>query len=346
MRTSRTAILLAGAGLAASGCDYTHDIVDPGSYGVMTTEAGRSATPVVSGAAGNPAPPASNTAQSMLPATAPPATSATPAPKMMPALAAGAGAPAMTGAPDACDMSGKWLLALHTVTDGLGNLQYSHDYIYYELEQQADAVTVKKSLFCSSSTVGGGTFAVTVDYAPATQAALLKNVKDAGRKGTSMSVAGGCKIHFAKQYRVLGATLPYYLDPATTLPSSDDIAANGKPGWEDWDSDGQPGVTGICSGTVNGKIFIASRQWNVLSGTVPNLNSVIKLAVDWDVEPNVMAFDGSPFLGSSAVRAADSTLHFAQLARLSNDQVAADDATTCKNLVALAPMLTPEAAGM
>lgn len=328
MKTSRAAFLL-----AASACDYTHDVVDPGSYGVMTAEAGRNATPAVSGAGGAMAAPASNPAQSTLPATAAAASSATPAPRM--AAAAGA-----------CDLSGKWLLALHTVTDGLGNLQYTHEYIYYEIEQAAEALTVKKSLFCSSSTAGGGTFAVTVDYTPATQAALLKNVKETGRTGTSMSVAGGCKIQFAKQYRVLGATLPYYLDPATTLPSANDMAASGKPGWEDWDADGRPGVTGNCSGTVNGKIFVASRQWNVLSGTVPNVSSVIELGVDWDMEPNVMAFDGSPFLGSSAVRAAGASLHFAQLARLSNEQVAADDATTCKNLVALAPTLTPEAAGM
>ena len=62
--------------------------------------------------------------------------------------------------------------------------------------------------------------------------------------------------------------------------------------------------------------------------------------------PNVMAFDGSPFLGSSAVRAADASLHFAQLARLQDDQATGDDAAICKSLRTLAPMLTPEAAGL
>jgi hypothetical protein len=243
-------------------------------------------------------------------------------------------------------MSGPWLFTMHKTTDGLGNLQYVHTYLYYEIQQQGDSFTVKKSLVCGLDVIGGGAFAVTVSYAGA-QAGIMKNVvSHNGRTGTSVMAAGGCKIDFAKQYTVMGATLPYYLDPSTTLPSAQDMAASGKPGWEDWDGDGNPGITGVLTGTITGKIFTAAREWGTMSGSVPNLASAFKLPLNWDQEPNVMAYDGSPFLTSTAVRAADASLHFVQFARLQPNQAMGDDAALCKGLVALAPMLTPEAAGM
>lgn len=250
-----------------------------------------------------------------------------------------------TGSGGACDLTGHWLQTTHKVTDGLGNLQYSHNYFYYQIEQQGDAFSVKRSLHCGTETVGGGSFAITVDFSGA-QPGLMKNVSHNGRKGTSVKGASGCTINLDKQYMVFGATLPHYLDPSTTLPSAEEQAMDGKPGWEDWDGDGNPGITGVCSGTVTGKIFTAPREWGVLSGSVPDVSSLFKLSMSWDTEPNVMSFDGSPFLGASAVRAADNTLHFAQFARLKDDQVTGDDAALCKRLVMLAPMLTPEAAGM
>jgi hypothetical protein len=45
------------------------------------------------------------------------------------------GEPATPSGP--CDMSGRWLSTVHYVTDALGQLQYAHAYIYYELAQQA-----------------------------------------------------------------------------------------------------------------------------------------------------------------------------------------------------------------
>jgi hypothetical protein len=251
-----------------------------------------------------------------------------------------------TGASSArCDMTGRWLQTVHKVTDGLGNLQTSHNYFYYEVSQQGDAFTVDKSLFCFADTVGGGDFAVSVDFSGAFEG-LRTHVTHTGRKGTITEAADGCMVQLDKLYTVFGATLPYYLDPGTTLPSAEEPAANGQPGWEDWDNDGQPGVTAVLSGTVTGKIFTASREWTSLSGTVPDVSALLKLPLSWDAEPNVMAYDGSPLLGSTAVRAADATLHFVQMARLSAEQAVGDDATLCKQLVELAPSLTPEAAGM
>lgn len=248
------------------------------------------------------------------------------------------------GAP--CDLTGRWLLTMHKVTEALGNQQTGHTYVYYELKQQGDVVTVEKGVMCGLDALSEGSFAVTVDFSAAWPG-IRKNVQLAGRKGSSVVTASGCQVDFAKEYSVLGATTPHYLDPATALPTAEEMAAAGRPGWEDWDGDGQPGITGTCAGTVTGKIFSAVREWSSLSGVVADVRSHFTLPLSWDSEPNIMAFDGSPFLGSSAVRAADAALHFAQLARLQpNEAVGGDDATICSAVIALAPALTPEAAGM
>jgi hypothetical protein len=266
-------------------------------------------------------------------------------PLTSPPSAAGSAAPPPVDKPpaSACDLTGRWLLTLHKTTDSLGNLQTAHTFLYYEIEQQADALTVGKSLFCGSDVIGGGAFAVVGDFSGA-QPGQMRHVSHSGRKGSSAEVGSGCQIDFAKQYQVVGATVPYYLDPATVLPNADQKAVDGMPGWEDWDEDGNPGITGVLSGTVSGKIFTASREWTSWSGSAPDVAKSIRLPLEWDAEPNVMAYDGSPLLGSSAVRSADPNLHFVQLARLQDDQAIGEDAAICAGVRMLAPTLTPEAA--
>jgi hypothetical protein len=244
-----------------------------------------------------------------------------------------------------CDMTGKWLVTVHKTTDGLGNLQAVHDYYYYELTQQADAFRVTRSLKCGADAIGGGSFAITIDFTAAL-AGIITRVSHDGRTGRSASVDGGCQVDFDRQYTVVGATLPYYLDPATALPSAEQMAAGDTPGWEDWDENGQPGITGVCEGAVTGKIFAAGRDWSAFSGLVPETGPLIKLSVEWDQEPNVMAVEGSPFLHTEAVRAADASLHFVELARLTDDMTDAEDLALCRRLVELAPTLTPDAAGL
>ncbi|HEX2678073.1 MAG TPA: hypothetical protein VHM19_15570, partial [Polyangiales bacterium] len=76
-------------------------------------------------------------------------------------------------------------------------------------------------------------------------------------------------------------------------------------------------------------------------------SSVLKLAQQWGEETNILAYDGSPLLETQAVRAADASLHFAQLVRLADGEATgADDLATCAAVRKLAPMLTPEAAGI
>lgn len=354
MRASKTGPLTAIVVLAcASACDYTQDYVAPSCYG-DTPQAGQRAVAANSGnlpTEANPSKPASSKPMTGAAAGA----TAAPGMALPPADSGGSDKPAEpmprssagsnTSATSTCDLTGQWLLTLHKVTDGLGNLQYVHDYFFYELEQQGDSVTVKKSLKCGADVIGGGAFAITVDYTGA-QAGVMKHVSHNGRSGTSVSGTDGCEIEFAEHYAVEGATIPHYLDPSNPLPSVDQMATGGTPGWEDWDEDGNPGITGVCEGTVNGKIFTAAREWTTYAGTVPDTSSLIKLSLEWDQEPNVMAFEGSPFLGSTAVRAADASLHFVELARLSSEQTSGDDRAVCQRLVELAPTLTAAAAGM
>jgi hypothetical protein len=143
--------------------------------------------------------------------------------------------------------------------------------------------------------------------------------------------------------RLKGATIPYYDDPNNPLPTLEEQASGSTPGWEDWDEDGQPGITAEISGGVMGRIFFAIRAWYVLSGTVADTSHVLKLAVDWDQEMSLLGYEGSELLTSQGARAADATLHFAQLARLAPMQVAGDDESICEAVRELAPSLTPEA---
>lgn len=249
------------------------------------------------------------------------------------------------GAAGKCDLSGRWLSTVHKVTDALGQLQYVHTYDYYEIEQQGPAFIVSKGLRCGDDGRGTGLFAATVDFS-ATWEAVRQRVSYAGRRGTSVEVAGGCEVALEPWYMVLGATLPHYLDPSIPLPSADEAATGASPGWEDWDEDGNPGITGQVSGAVSGEVYVAPRSWTSASGIVADVGTTFSLPLEWDQEPNVMAVDGSSLLSSSAARAADPELHFVDFARLEPGLATGDDAALCRELVELAPSLTPRAAGL
>jgi hypothetical protein len=45
-----------------------------------------------------------------------------------------------------CDLSGRWLSTVRTVTDALGQQQIARSYVYYEIAQQGDAFTVSKGI--------------------------------------------------------------------------------------------------------------------------------------------------------------------------------------------------------
>lgn len=253
--------------------------------------------------------------------------------------AAGSGEPSQP-----CDMSGRWLVTVHYVTDALGALQYCHTFNYFEIKQTAEAFTITKGLNCGDEGEGGGDLAASINFS-GSWPSVAKHVSHAGRTGTSKVASGGCQVDVSKFYTVRGATFDYYKDPSKPLPSAEEPAMGSSPGWEDWDGDGNPGITGMISGVVTGKIFVAPRQWTQMTGAVPDVMTSFKLKLMWDQEQNVMSYDGSPLLSGTAVRASDAALHFVQFARLADDQgVGADDAAICASVQPLAKTLTPEAA--
>jgi hypothetical protein len=374
MQTFNTLTLVSFAGLALA-CQFQKDSVDPGYYGTMQAGASSIASRTTGGASGTSA------TNSMTSGVATSGTGSTPmnGPMVgmagMPAssgmMTAGApsqsgssgmagaptgptqgasGAPGAAGGPTTqptggdCDMSGRWLSTSHLVADALGEPQYTHYYNYFEIEQQGTAFTIKKGLLCDADSVGVGDFAATSKFVGARES-VAKHVNYAGQQGTSAMAAGGCKVDFDKWYTVRGATVPHYLDPTVPLPTVEQQASGSTPGWEDWDGDGNPGITGIVSGIVSGKIFAAPRLWTQSTGTVSDTKSLIKLSTQWNTEQNMLSYDGTPLLGSEAVRAADATLHFTQMARLAANQATGDDLAICKSILELAPSLTPAAAG-
>jgi hypothetical protein len=89
--------------------------------------------------------------------------------------------------------------------------------------------------------------------------------------------SGGCQFHLNKYYIVRGATIPYYLDPTNAMSTSMPVASGcgsgfsncTTPGSEDWDNDGNPGLTLDVSGTATGNIYAAQRDFSEYYGTVP-----------------------------------------------------------------------------
>lgn len=274
----------------------------------------------------------------------------------MAAATAAAGAAANSGTPTQgtpsgspnvpageCDLSGRWLVTSHLTTDALGALQYAHYFEYFEIEQQGDAFTVSKGFMCGTNAVGDGSLAADVDFSGA-NAVLPSKVRYDGRTGTSTKTADGCQVELENWYTVRGVTTPYYLDPSHPLPTGDQPATDGSPGWEDWDNDGNPGITGVLSGIVSGKIFVGPRVWTEMSGAVTDTSN-FRLAVKWGQEQNVLGYDGSSLLATEAAIGPDAQTHFAQFARLADDQATGDDLSICNAVIQLAPQLTPEATG-
>jgi len=126
------------------------------------------------------------------------------------------------------------------------------------------------------------------------------------------------------------------------MPTLEQQATDSVPGWEDWDGDGNPGITGYITGVVTGEIYTSPRRWDELEGIAPDVSSTIRMVMQWDQEPNLISYFGTPLLTSQAVRHADPNLHFAQITRLASDQAVGDDLAICAAVVELAPLLTPE----
>jgi hypothetical protein len=243
-----------------------------------------------------------------------------------------------------CDMNGRWLVAQRVLADAIGQKQASHNWFYYEIHQSADQVTVTKGLHCGYEVVPITALGATVDSHLAWPA-ILAHDSDTGRRGTMEVAASGCQLGIEKRYTVRGATVSFYSDPAQTMPTASQKAAGSSPGWEDWDLDGNPGITLVVSegGSNLGSLYCAQRDWNQFTGAVATSSTVFSVPVTWGSEQDALGYAGSQLVTESADPDSDPAQNFAWFARLGPTQATGDDTAICAAVRSLIPTLTPGA---
>jgi hypothetical protein len=183
-------------------------------------------------------------------------------------------------------MTGSWLAVQHTVADADSFKEITHVFLYYELSQSGDTVTVTHGLHCGltvskdpANLLGGGddsSFPLAGPALLARQDEGQTYGSQPARTGTMTMTSSGCQFHLAKYYVVRGATLAYYVNPNNTMSMSMMPATNcgtnwsncQTPGSEDWDNDGNPGVTLSVSGSATGNIYAAQRDFSEYYGSV------------------------------------------------------------------------------
>jgi hypothetical protein len=253
-------------------------------------------------------------------------------------------APSPPSMATACDLTGRWLATDRQVATGLGSQEASHTWYYLEIHQTGSQAAVTKGLDCGGNVRNISSVGANVDY-PKVWPALLAHDTQTGRTATSVAINSGCSVTFDKRYLVMGATVPYYDDPSETLPTSSQQAAASSPGWEDWDQDGNPGYTLNVTGLAVGQLYLATRTWNVWSGTIAAHANTFKLADKWNTEQSLLGYNGSSLLtaATSGTPDNDASLHFVQFSRLDASLATGDDAATCAAVRSLAGTMTPDA---
>ncbi len=327
-RRAARASAVGAAGWALSGC-VVPDSVAYGYYGVLDD-------------GGDEAAPANIAANTTPDAIAPPSlpVEAGTQRDARGSVDAGVGPTSTVG----CDLSGRWLVVVREVTTGLGAEEADHEWLYFEMAQTGSALTVTKGLSCGQNVVGISAVSANVDD-PKVWPAMLTYDVETGRAGTSVAMGSECAVSFDKFYEIVGATVSYYQNPSTTMPTPSQEATSGSPGWEDWDNDGKPGFTVNVTGLATGQIYLSSRRWNQWSGTIPTGSNTFTIPDDWNIESDLLGYNGSSLLTETAdaTKDNDASLHFVSFARLSPSQATGDDSATCAAVRSLAPTLAPQA---
>jgi hypothetical protein len=259
-----------------------------------------------------------------------------------PAYDSGRGVDGGIPADPRCDLNGRWLLAQRVLADAIGQKQASHNWFYYELRQDGEAVTVVRGLNCGFDVVHVTSLAADVDSSEAWPS-ILTHDNDTGRKGTMQATASGCAAAFDKQYTVFGATQSYYDDPSVAFPSSMPQAMGSTPGWEDWDGDGNPGITFHVTAPTMGYLYVAQRNFTQYAGNVAFDSTAFELTVTWNDAEAVLGYMGSSFITQTSDPDPDASQHYVWFVRLTPDQATGDDTATCAAIRSLVPTLAPGA---
>ncbi len=241
-----------------------------------------------------------------------------------------------------CNVTGRWLVAMRVLADAIGQKQASHNWFYYEMNQSADQVTVTKGLHCGYEVVPITSLGASVDSHLAWPG-ILSHDSDTGRKGTMEVTGSSCRLSIEKRYTVRGATVSFYSDPNQPMPTVSQKAAGTTPGWEDWDMDGNPGITLVVSegGSNLGNLYCAQRDWNAFDGAVVMGSAAFSVSTTWGSEQDALGYTGSNLVTQMADPDSDPAQNFAWFVRLSATQATGDDTAVCAAVRALVPTLAP-----
>jgi hypothetical protein len=256
------------------------------------------------------------------------------------------GAGGAAGPPaSACDLTGRWLVAQRVLAVAIGQEQAALSWFYWEVEQNGAEVLIRKGLHCGFAVVKKTALAATVDSSTAWPALLTRN-SSSGRKGRFVAEGNGCHLTLDREVVVRGATLPHYADQGTPLPGRMEKAEGGRPGWEDWDGDGQPGISlKVTSSLASGTLYTCQRDFTVYDGPTAARAAKLRVAVTYGGEqvPLGRSAGSAQAIESGSSPSSDRAQHFAILHRLDPGQAVGDDATICTAVRSLRESLAPEA---
>lgn len=241
-----------------------------------------------------------------------------------------------------CDLSGRWLVVQRSVEEGLSVQQALRNWMYFEFSQSGQDVTATRGLDCGFDVVPLSAVAGAADLHKAWPK-IMENNPMTGRKATITPTSSGCTVSFPPYITVYGVIpTSYYRDSSHSLPTPSDHGAATMPGWEDWDADGNPGITYNISGIATGQVFYSARQTNTWSGSIGQSSNSFILSLAPKHENDQLGYNGSPFLTTQSTLAADKTLHIVEFARLNETQATGNDTATCDAVRMLATTLAPK----
>lgn len=179
----------------------------------------------------------------------------------------GAGGTGATGgAQDAdCDMNGIWVARMMAVNEALSLEQCGSQYFYFELKHEGANVEVVHSMFCGIE--GRGSSNGTLS--DASILSLTKSNSQVGRKGTMTKGADGtCQLTMEPFWSILGADEAMFAPmprnastPLSQVQSSTPLPTSAA-GAIDMDSDGNPGLSIIVTGVIQGTRYSVQRTSN------------------------------------------------------------------------------------
>jgi hypothetical protein len=240
-----------------------------------------------------------------------------------------------------CNLGGRWLVSQRYVAEAVGEKQGSHGWFYLEVRHEGVNVTVQRGLHCGYNVTPITALGGKVDCSAAWPSFLAKN-SSAGRRGTFVTSGSVCHLKLDTEYTARGVTLPHYRDPVFPLPTASQPAQGATPGWEDWDGDGNPGVTLNVTGLASGKIYSAQRERTAYEGDVPRSAVKFKVPITVGTENVVLGRMGPILLESPSSISSDVSQHYVWFARLADDQALGSDADVCLAVRALKGQLVPE----